>query len=174
MSDIFDRLADTAERALSSVDKEGRVASAIGGLKAQLEEADRRRKARLLEREIEELQDKVSQSTEALSAQVLALYDAGKLDQPELMSLCVRIGELRTQITAKKADLLELQPPLPSAAPRCAACGSTVPLGAAFCPACGARMSAQMAEAKRYCAHCGAEVRPTSQFCPTCGQAVQA
>ena len=174
MSDIFDRLADTAERALSSVDKEGRVASAIGGLKAQLEEADRRRKVRLLEREIEDLQAQVAQSTEALSAQVLALYDAGKLEQPELVRLCVRIGELRTQIIAKKADLLELQPSPPSAAPRCGACGATVPAGAAFCPSCGAHTAPEVATAARFCAHCGAEVRPTSQFCPTCGQHLEA
>lgn len=172
MSDIFDRLAETAERALSSVDKEGRVASAIGGLKAQLEESDRRRKMRLLEREIQDLEAQVAQSTEALSAQVLALYDAGKLEQPELVHLCARIGELRTGILAKKADLLELQPPPPSAAPRCATCGATVPAGAAFCPGCGARVTPQVATPARFCAHCGAEVRPTSQFCPTCGQSL--
>jgi NADH pyrophosphatase NudC (nudix superfamily) len=173
MSDFFDRLADTAERALSAVDKEGRVASAIGGLKAQLEEADRRRKVRLLEHEIQELEAQVAQSTEALSAQVLALYDAGKLEQPELVRLCVRIGELRTQITAKKADLLEIQPPPPTAASRCAVCGSTVPAHAAFCATCGAQTSAKQVAPARFCAHCGAELRSTSQFCPTCGQPVE-
>lgn len=49
----------------------------------------------------------------------------------------------------------------------CHTCHAEVPGGAAFCPACGARIPS--APVPRYCSECGAELEPDSQFCSSCG-----
>lgn len=46
----------------------------------------------------------------------------------------------------------------------CAACGSSLPAGARFCPGCGAP-----AGVGRTCPGCGAEVGEGARFCPGCG-----
>lgn len=49
----------------------------------------------------------------------------------------------------------------------CHACRAEVPEGAAFCPACGARIPA--APIPRFCTECGTPLEPDSSFCPMCG-----
>jgi class 3 adenylate cyclase len=55
----------------------------------------------------------------------------------------------------------------PAAAPRCDACGGARPPGAAFCPACGARLGGA-------CSACGAELPSGASFCPRCGRSLGA
>ena len=53
----------------------------------------------------------------------------------------------------------------PAAGARCTRCGKPMPVGAKFCPECGA--SAAPAAAK--CVKCGAAIPAGAKFCPECG-----
>ncbi len=179
MSEIFDKIAESAGQVISDLDKGGRIQSAISGLRHQMAEADRKRKVNQIKKQIQDLQAKEAQSINALSAQVLALYEAGSLTQPELLSLCKGVDEIRAQIKEKEAELAQYQPPQaeapppggPTAGPRCPQCGATVVAGAAFCQSCGARLVEEPPPV-RFCVHCGAQLREGARFCPKCGQSV--
>jgi len=179
MSDLFDRLKESAGQVIAEVDKGGRIQSAISSLRHQMAEADRKRKIGLVKEQLRDLQGREAQAINALSAQVWALYEARTLTQPELISLCRNVEEIRAQIREKEAELEQLQPPPQPAAvevragPRCPQCGVTVVPGAAFCQACGARLTGEEKPAPaRFCIHCGAQLRPGARFCPQCGQGV--
>jgi hypothetical protein len=150
-------------------------------------EADRRRKLSTVKQEIQDLQGKEAQSINALSAQVLALHEAGSLTQPELVSLCKRVDQIRAQIQAKEAELDALEPvpppvektadqqvasqPPPEAV--CPSCGVSVIKDAAFCQNCGAALvESKPAIPIHFCVHCGAQLREGARFCPKCGQTI--
>jgi membrane protease subunit (stomatin/prohibitin family) len=57
------------------------------------------------------------------------------------------------------------QAPASTAGTACPKCGATVPPGAKFCPACGAKQ-----EAATFCPACGKPVPAGAKFCPFCGQ----
>ncbi|MGD2041882.1 MAG: zinc-ribbon domain-containing protein [Anaerolineae bacterium] len=187
MSEIIDKIVEGAGQVMSEVDKGGQIQSAISGLRHRMAEADRRRKLNTIKQEIQELQGKEAQSINALSAQVLALYEAGSLTQPELISLCKRVDQIREQIEVKEAELASLEPapsaeqpvePQPAvsqATPQtvCPSCGVPIVTGAAFCQSCGATLSqAQPPVPVHFCVHCGAQLREGARFCPKCGQTV--
>lgn len=177
MSDLFDRLVDSAGHVISEVDKGGSIQTAISGLRQRLTEAERKRKLGVIKQQIRDLQSQETQAISALSAQVLALHEAGTLTQPELVSLCRRVDDIQAQIKEREADLAKLQPApvLPVAETRCPRCNALVPSGAAFCQSCGARLAAAEQEPPApvvFCVHCGGQLRASARFCPTCGQAV--
>jgi predicted nucleic acid-binding Zn ribbon protein len=175
VSEIWERLAESAGHVISEVDKGGQIQSAIGGLRQRLAEADRKRKVNQLKQEIRDLRAREAQAIDSLSAQVLALHEAGSLTQPELVSLCKGITDIRGQIQALEAELDALQPVAAPASgeARCTNCGAAVLSGAAFCQRCGTRMAGEeKAAPARFCIHCGTELREGARFCPTCGQVV--
>lgn len=57
----------------------------------------------------------------------------------------------------------------------CPYCGNPVDDNAAFCPNCGAAVSAPRAEAQApgFCPNCGEKLSAGSAFCPNCGGAIQ-
>jgi hypothetical protein len=177
---MLDKLREGAEQVISEVDKGGQIQSAISGLRQRMAEADRRRKINAVRGQIQDLQAKEAQAINSLSAQVLALYEAGTLTQPELVSLCRGVNEIRKQIEAREAELAKLEPPSvavpgPQAGPHCPNCGMAVLAGATFCQTCGTRLAPQQAPAPvLYCVHCGAQLREGAKFCPKCGQTVPA
>lgn len=178
MSEMFDKLREGAEQVMSEVDKGGQIQSTISGLRHRLAEADRRRKINAVRGQIQDLQAKEAQAINSLSAQVLALYEAGTLTQPELLSLCRGVNDIRKQIEGREAELAKLEPvpmaaPQPEAGGRCPSCGVAIVPGAAFCQTCGTRLAPQQAPIL-YCVHCGAQLRPGAKFCPKCGQTVPA
>jgi NADH pyrophosphatase NudC (nudix superfamily) len=174
VSDLWEKLAESAGHVISEVDKGGQIQSAIGGLRQRLAEADRKRKANQFKQEIRDLRAREAQAIDSLSAQVLALHEAGSLTQPELVSLCKGITDIRGQIQELEAELSTLQPaPAPAGSEaRCANCGATVLNGAAFCQRCGTRLAEEKTAPARFCIHCGTELRERARFCPTCGQTV--
>ncbi len=183
MSEIFDKLKEGAGQVIAEVDKGGKIQSAISSLRHQMAEADRKRKIGLVKQQIRDLQGREAQAINALSAQVWALYEAGTLTQPELVSLCRNVEEIRAQIKGKEAELEQLQPPPApppqpapgeaKAGPRCGQCGAAVVPGAAFCQTCGARLTKEEKAAPvLFCIHCGAQLRQGARFCPQCGQTV--
>lgn len=180
MSDLFDKLMESAGQVISEVDKGGQIQSAVGGLRYRLAEAERKRKENLVKQELRDLQTQEAQAINSLSAQVLALHEAGSLTQPELVSLCKGVEEIRKQIKVKEVDLKQLQPPRPEPAPagqaggtQCPHCGVNIVAGAAFCQTCGNSLSEEeVAPPVHFCIQCGAQLRENAQFCPQCGQAV--
>jgi RNA polymerase subunit RPABC4/transcription elongation factor Spt4 len=185
MSDIIEKLVDGAGQVLSDVDKSGQIQSAISGIRTRMAEADRRRKINYAKQKLQDLRAQEAQAINALSAQVLALYEAGSLTQQELISLCRGVDEARAQIKEQEAELEKLQPePVQGqpetgqpaqaqAAPRCPNCNVVVVAGATFCQSCGARLVEEEPPALvLFCVHCGAQLREGARFCPKCGQTV--
>jgi predicted RNA-binding Zn-ribbon protein involved in translation (DUF1610 family) len=165
----------------------------VTGLRQRMAEADRKRKIAAVKQQIQDLQAKEAQAINALSAQVLALYEAGTLTQPELLSLCRGVDEIRARIETKEVELQQIEPapppPPPEAVPksakpaagpvqsgaeiRCPNCGVSVVTGAAFCQSCGAPVVPKEPPAPvHFCVHCGAQLREGARFCPKCGQVV--
>ena len=134
MSDIIGKIVDSAGQVISEVDKGGQIQSAISGLRHRMAEADLRRKINTIKQQIQDLQAKEAQAINSLSAQVLALYEAGSLTQPELLSLCKGVDEVRAQIKEKEAELELLQPP---PQPEPAAPAPATAKAENKCPGCG-------------------------------------
>ncbi len=186
VSDIIDKLVEGAGQVISDVDKGGTLHSAISGIRQRMAEADRRRKINQVKQQIQDLRAQEVQAINALSAQVLALHEAGSLSQPELVSLCKNVDEIREQIQEQEIELEQLQPkparsaqalqpeaPVPEAGSVCPSCGVAVVAGAAFCQTCGARLVEEKPPAPMlFCVHCGAQWREGARFCPKCGQTV--
>jgi hypothetical protein len=189
MSDIIDKLVEGAGQVISEVDKGGQIHSAITGIRQRMADADRKRKINQVKQELQDLRAQEAQAINALSAQVLALHEAGTLTQPELVSLCKGVDEVRKQVEDKETELEQLQPPPPAEAASqptpaaqqpqpdstalCPNCGVAVVAGADFCQSCGNQLVQQAAPAPvHFCVRCGAELRPTSRFCPKCGETV--
>lgn len=177
MSDLFDKLMESAGQVISEVDKGGQIQSAVGSLRHRLAEAERKRKENLVKQELRDLQTQEAQAINSLSAQVLALHEAGSLTQPELVSLCKGVEEIRKQIKEKEVDLRQLRPAQPkqalagqAAEARCPHCGVNIIAGAAFCQTCGNRLTEEEAAPPvHFCIQCGAQLRKSAQFCPQCG-----
>jgi len=166
-------MSDLIEKLIGEVDKGGGI---ISGLRQRLADADRRRKVNQLKQQIQDLRLQETQSINALSAQVMALHEAGTLTQPELVSLCQGVDNVRAQIKDREAELEKLQPPppIPAAENRCPRCGSVVAAGAVFCQVCGSRQEAGPAPApvaatENRCPKCGSVVVAGAVFCQVCG-----
>ncbi len=175
MSDLFDKLMESAGQVISEVDKGGQIQSAVGGLRQRMVDAERNRKINLVKQQIRDLQSQEAQTISALSAQVLALHEAGTLTQPELKSLCRNVDEIRVQIREQEAELKAIQPvqPKPVASAQCPHCGASVTAEGTFCQTCGGRLTKeQKPDPIRFCVHCGAQLREGARFCPKCGQTV--
>lgn len=183
MSELFDKVVGGVGQVISDVDKGGQIQSAISGIRQRMADADRKRKISFAKQQLQELRSTEAQAINALSAQVLAMYEAGSLSQPELVSLCRGVDDIRAQIKEKEAEFAQLQPvspePLPpapakaDAGTRCPSCGVAVVPGAAFCQTCGTRLVQKESPAPvLFCVHCGAQLREGARFCPTCGQSV--
>jgi predicted RNA-binding Zn-ribbon protein involved in translation (DUF1610 family) len=192
MSDIIDKLVEGAGQVISDVDKGGTIQSAISGIRQRMADADRKRRINQVKKQIQDLRAQEAQAINALSAQVLALHKAGSLSQPELVSLCKNVDEIREQIQEQEIELEQLQPPspaqpaaaqpappsqpepqAPAAGMVCPSCGVAVVAGAAFCQTCGTRLVGEKPPAPvLFCVHCGAQLREGARFCPKCGQTV--
>jgi predicted RNA-binding Zn-ribbon protein involved in translation (DUF1610 family) len=183
MSDLIDKLVEGAGQVISEVDKGGQFQSAIGGIRQRMADADRRRRVTHIKQQLQDLRAREAQAINALSAQVLALHEAGSLTQPELVSLCRGVDEVRGQIKEKEAELEQWQPaapqpaapesPRPAAGARCPNCGVAVISGAAFCQSCGTRLQEEEPPSPvLYCVRCGAPLREGARFCPQCGQSL--
>lgn len=183
MSELLDSIKQGASQVISGIDQKGQLKSAFEGLKTQLNELERRRKINQFEGQLKSLQNEMKQLTEALGLQTLSLYDAGKINYPELSRLCERITELRAEVEQKKAELTELKAastPRPKIA-ECPRCKTKVAESDEFCPKCGERLSpvvqatlpvpqAQAPVVTRLrCPKCKTILPDQSDFCPGCG-----
>ena len=85
MAGFLDRLRKGADQSAFEADKLWRVA----GVRCQ----------------INALKGQVAQLTQTLGTQVLELFDAGELTQPELLETCEQIAALRQRITEAEAKI---------------------------------------------------------------------
>jgi len=169
-------MSDLLEKLIGEVDKGGGI---ISGLRQRLADADRKRKVNQLKQQIQDLRLQETQTINALSAQVMALHEAGTLTQPELVSLCQGVDNVRAQIKDREAELEKLQPPPPpssgpAAEARCPRCGSALAAGAVFCQTCGSRVEAvagpaPVVTAENRCPKCGSALAAGAVFCQVCG-----
>ena len=189
MSDIIDKLVEGAGQVISEVDKGGQIQTAITGIRQRMADADRKRRVSHVKQELQDLRAQEAQAINALSAQVLALHEAGTLTQQELVSLCKGVDDVRQQVKDKEAELEQIEPPPPAAtatqpgpavqppqpdsAALCPSCGVAVVAGADFCQTCGSQIAQQAAPAPvHFCVRCGSELREIARFCPACGETV--
>jgi rRNA maturation endonuclease Nob1 len=179
VSDIIESIKQGADQVLSNIDQQGRLKSALEGLKSQWSEVERRRHTTQLSNEIKNASSETKQLTTALGLQTLSLYDAGKIDRPELARLCERINELRAEIEEKKAALALLKQEK-SATSECPRCRAQVASGSEFCHKCGAQIKAAVqtsttaapaakAVVRLRCPKCKTIVPDGAGFCSTCG-----
>lgn len=179
MSDIFDSIKQSADQILSNLDQEGRVKSAIEGLRTQWTEVERRRRINQLSGQVKNLQTEMKQLTEALGLQTLSLYDAGRISNVELTRLCERIDELRSEIEERRAELNDMKAEVASTATTCPHCRETIAVDAEFCPKCGERVAPKQVpppapasaqpKVRFRCPKCQTVVPEGAGFCPTCG-----
>jgi hypothetical protein len=118
--------------------------------------------------------------------QVLALYDAGTLTQPELLAAGPQIEELRQKLAAQEAEIQRIReekPPEPEPAPEPQIIAPPPPQVTAFQPQ--QQEAAAPAEPVRadipaipvrgrFCANCGAALPDGVKFCMECGAKVEA
>ncbi len=182
MSDIFEQLKDGADQVISEVDKLRQTGqSALSAIQERMAEAERKRKLKQLQSELARLRQQIDQMITALGVQAVGLYEQGKLSNPELVTLCEHVSELRGQVKEKEEKLAALQPPSPEpaqptspAAPvetrlLCRSCSQPLPAQVAYCPYCGAQTPSPAPPAMHFCAQCGAALREQARFCPQCG-----
>lgn len=183
MSDIIDSLKQGANQILSNIDQDGRVKSAIEGIRHQFSEVERRRRIGQLENLLRNLQLEIKQLTEALGLQTLSLYDTGAIKHPELARLCERINELRSDADEARAELAQFKAQMAApTAVKCPQCQAQVAANTEFCPQCGARLKTQMPpqpattpasstqqQVRFRCPKCKTVLPASAGFCPSCG-----
>ena len=96
-------------------------------------------------------------------------YYEGRRDAPapEYRDTVEEIGGLLAEIAQHREEIKQIKGIV-----KCPGCGADVPLQAAFCNACGARMAPQAAPAPEDgvpCPSCGAVSPKGNRFCTHCG-----
>ncbi len=108
--------------------------------------------------------------------------EQGKLEDPGMLEAYGTLKDIRAQVVQWEASLQQVKAAREAAQkPRCANCGELVK-GAAFCPNCGAPVTAQppaapsaplpAASTAKLCSACGAPLDDDAVFCGNCGAQV--
>lgn len=167
MPGFFEKVKSGAEKAAFEADRLRRVNQAQGVLKG-------------VQRELDAI-------VADWGPQVLELYDAGTLVQPELLAAGPKIDEIRARLAAQEAEILRIREekppePEPEPAPPPQVVAPPVPQTTpaqpqhmpAPAPAEPVRASTPPVQVKgRFCASCGAALRAGANFCMECGTRVE-
>jgi RNA polymerase subunit RPABC4/transcription elongation factor Spt4 len=141
-------------------------------------EADKLRRANQVQSEISALRRQISRHATQLSNRALELYRNGELAHADLVAECEPIVSLEDEIAEKQRRVEEIQrermreEAAPAAGLTCQECGTAMPEGASFCPACGAAAKTAESDAT-VCPNCQASLTAGTVFCPHCGTRVQ-
>jgi hypothetical protein len=153
MPGFFDRVKSGAEKVAFEADRMRRVNQAQGVLKG-------------IQRELDGI-------VGGWGAQVLALYDAGTLTQPELLAAGPQIDALRQKLAQQEAEIERIrqeEPPEPEVA-------APAPVEVRQPPAAppvGAEPAAgPAAPMGQFCGNCGAALAADAKFCMECGTKVE-
>jgi len=158
---FFDRVRSGAEKAAFEADRLRRVNQAQGVLKG-------------IQRELDAI-------VAGWGPQVLALYDAGTLTQPELLAAGPQIDELRQKLAAQEAEILRIREERPPEAEPEVAPPPPPPV-VPFQPAQQRATPSEPLQADvpgtqargRFCGSCGAALPEGVKFCMECGAKVEA
>lgn len=155
----------------------------LGADKARFE-AERLIRINQAQSVLKDLERQLQATTAAMGTQTLALYDAGKLTQPELVVTCQQIQSMRQRISAQMTEIERIRQEQPPEAPVaahyghiCPVCQIQLPAGTGFCPRCGSQavdIAPPPVQAGVRCRHCGAVIPPGARFCPVDGSPVEA
>ncbi len=149
MPGFLDRLKSGADKAAFEADRMLRLNQAQSALKA-------------IERDLEkELAD--------LGRQVMEHYDAGTLDQPELVALCQQIDESRQKRAAQEAKIEQIREEQPPEDEAAAPQAAPTPAPVAQEPVQEAPSPVQQGTV---CPRCQTPLPPDVRFCPECGYKV--
>jgi hypothetical protein len=129
-------------------------------------EADRLRRLNQAKSALRALEGELEQQVEALGQQVLALYNAGRLAQPELVASCAPIDTLRQKIQDQAAEVERIQQEKPASEP--VAEQERSPEAPALAPE-GLQQAAIDSQPGRICANCHSPLPADTKFCPECG-----
>lgn len=161
MPGFFDRVKSGAEKAAFEADRLRRVNQAQGVLKG-------------IQRELDAI-------VAGWGPQVLALYDAGTLTQPELVAAGPQIDEMRQKLAAQEAEILRIReerPPEPEPEVVAPPPPPVVPFQPAQQPASPSdSLQADVSGTPvkgRFCGSCGAVLPAGIKFCMECGAKVEA
>lgn len=142
-------------------------------------EADKRKRIFQIQSEISSIKAQIERKTGEIGAAVLRLFDAGQLNQPELIELCKEIVALREQIVRKEMEIKEIEeekfpekPALAIYGHICPKCKVKLPQEVVFCPRCGTKTVDIPAPTGLACAVCGFLLPEGAIFCPKCGTKV--
>jgi predicted amidophosphoribosyltransferase len=154
----------------------------VGADKARFE-AERLIRLNQAQSVVKDLERQLQVATAAMGSQALALYDSGKLTQPELVATCQQIQAVRQRISAQMTEIERIRQEQPPEAPVtahyghiCPVCQVQLPAGTAFCPRCGSQavdIAPPAVQAGVRCRHCGAVIPPGARFCPVDGSPVE-
>jgi len=147
-------------------------------------EAERFRRLNQAQGVLKGLQRDLERQTAAMGLQALALYDAGALTQPELVTACQQIDGARQRIADQQAQIERIRqekPPEPVISAQyghiCPRCQIRLPDEVRFCPRCGTQavdVAPPPPPSGQACAQCHAPLAPGALFCPQCGARVEA
>jgi DNA repair exonuclease SbcCD ATPase subunit len=147
-------------------------------------EAERALRLQQAQSALNKLERDLDAQLAAIGQQVVALYEAGSLVQPELLAAGQQLDPLRKQIAQQQALVEQIKQekatteaaPAPAAAGRtCPNCGASVGADTRFCPSCGNSLQAAPKPAgTTTCPSCGQPIRANVAFCPECGARIPA
>jgi hypothetical protein len=148
---FFDKVKSGAEKAAFEADRLRRVNQAQGVLKG-------------LQRDLDAL-------VAGWGPQVLALFDAGSLTQPELLEAGPKIVELRQKIADQETEIARIKEEKPPEPEVVAPPAALPPVEQAEAAAPAASPAAPVRG--RFCANCGAALPAGVKFCMECGTKVE-
>lgn len=124
-----------------------------------------------LQNDIANLRARVREQETGLGEATYRLFQAGQVEQPELVQLCQALRDLENQIADKQAEIERMkqeQAPIPAPGPSgalaCNNCRAPLSQDDAFCPQCGTKVDIP--------ASSWAAAVPGPRTCPTCGEVV--
>jgi RNA polymerase subunit RPABC4/transcription elongation factor Spt4 len=125
---------------------------------------------------LSQLQSQRKEHVSALGEAVWELYQAGQVTDARLVSICTQIRATQQEIAAQEQAIETIKLEQPPEPPVCPQCGRDVSSSDAFCPGCGAAITATVAAPTavsstpaQSCPQCHKPVRVGATFCPACG-----
>jgi len=123
-----------------------------------------------------QLQNQRKDHVLALGEAVWELYQAGQVTDARLVGICTQIRAAQQEIAAQELTIEAIKQEQPPEPPVCPQCGREVSNSDAFCPGCGAAITATStpppvvaSTPAPTCPQCRKPVRAGAAFCPACG-----
>lgn len=127
-----------------------------------------------------------------LGEAVWQMYSHSQINDPHLVGICQQVQTTIQQIQATEKAIEQIKQEHPPEPPQCPGCGQELSTDNAFCPTCGAKITATtppsatvtqltppsvaatapQPAATQACPHCGRALRTGAPFCSGCGHQV--